>query len=62
MSKKKVCKRCKLFVEADMCPQCKTSSFSNNWQGRVYITDAEGSIIAKKVGYLVKGEYAIKIR
>lgn len=62
MSKKKVCKRCKFFVEGDECPQCQIASFTNNWQGRVYITDPNHSLIAGKVGYKLKGEYAIKIR
>jgi DNA-directed RNA polymerase subunit E" len=60
--KKKVCKNCKLFVEGDTCPICKTSQFSNSWQGRIYILDAEKSEIGKKIGIAVKGEYAIKVR
>ena len=62
MAKKKVCKRCKMFVDGDTCPQCQIGSFSNNWQGRVYITDATRSMIAQKVGYTLNGEYAIKVR
>lgn len=62
MVKKKACKKCKLFVEGETCPNCKTNIFSNNWQGRVYITDPAKSMIAGKVGMSVKGEYAIKIR
>jgi DNA-directed RNA polymerase subunit E" len=62
MVKKKVCKNCKLFVEGESCPQCKTSSFTNSWQGRLYITDVQRSMIAEKVGMKIKGEYAIKVR
>ena len=62
MSKKQACKRCKLFVEEDTCPQCGTSSFTNSWQGRLYISDAEKSTIAEKVNIKLKGEYAIKVR
>ncbi|HLC81089.1 MAG TPA: transcription elongation factor subunit Spt4 [Candidatus Nanoarchaeia archaeon] len=62
MSKKKFCKRCKLLAEGDTCPQCRTSTFTNNWQGRVYVTDPGQSMIAQKIGYTMKGEYAIKIR
>lgn len=62
MSKKKACKRCKLFVEEDTCPQCGTSSFTNSWQGRLYIADAEKSTISQKVNIKLKGEYAIKVR
>ena len=62
MTKKKVCKRCKMFVEGELCPTCKTSSFTTTWQGRLFISDSEESMIAKQVGITVKGEYAIKIR
>jgi DNA-directed RNA polymerase subunit E" len=62
MAKKKACKRCKLFVEENECPICKTSSFSTSWQGRLLITDFENSMIAQKIGIKAKGEYAIKVR
>ena len=62
MSKKKACKKCKLFVEGDTCPICKGHQFSNVWQGRIAILDPNGSTIAKKMGIEVKGEYAIKVR
>lgn len=61
MTKKKVCKRCKLFVEGNVCP-CGVSSFTTTFQGRLLITDPENSLIAKNVGITTKGEYAIKIR
>ncbi len=62
MSKKKVCKKCKIFVEGPECPICKGQSFSTNWQGRVYVVDPSKSEVAEKVGLKVKGEYAIKAR
>lgn len=62
MSKKKVCKRCKLFYEGGECPICKDSSVSTNWKGRIAILDIDKSEIAKKIGITVKGEYAIKVR
>ena len=60
--KKKVCKKCKLFVDGNECPICKGNQFSVNWQGRLYILDANKSMIASKIGITVKGEYAIKVR
>ncbi len=60
--KRKVCKKCKLFVEGNECPVCKGNQFSTNWQGRLTILDANKSIIAKKVEITSKGEYAIKVR
>ena len=60
--KRKVCKKCKLFVEGNECPVCKGNQFSTNWQGRLNILDANKSIIANKVEITAKGEYAIKVR
>ena len=60
--KKKVCKKCKVFVEGTACPICKGNQFSINWQGRLHILDANKSAISEKIEIKVKGEYAIKAR
>lgn len=60
--KKKVCKKCKLFVDGNECPLCKGNQFSLNWQGRLYVVDPNKSEVAKKIGIGAKGEYAIKVR
>jgi len=60
--KKKVCMKCKLFVDGSICPVCKGNRFSINWQGRLYILDSDNSQIASKIDINVKGEYAIKAR
>ncbi|MBD3248598.1 DNA-directed RNA polymerase subunit E'' [Candidatus Woesearchaeota archaeon] len=62
MAKKKVCKKCKIFVEGNECPVCKGNKFSTNWQGRINILDTGRSSIAKKIGVQMEGEYAIKVR
>ena len=62
MAKKEACKRCKLFVDGDVCPSCNSNSFTSSWQGRLYVIDAAKSMIAEKIGIKMKGEYAIKIR
>ena len=62
MAKKKACKKCKRFVEGENCPNCGSQSFTTSWQGRIYITDPENSLIAKEVNIEKKGEYAIKVR
>lgn len=59
---KKVCRKCRLFVEGSTCPICKGSNFTDNWKGRISLINPEKSEIAKKVGLKAKGEYAIKIR
>jgi|TARA_Y100000310_G_scaffold342032_1_gene443423 RNA polymerase subunit RPABC4/transcription elongation factor Spt4 len=60
--KKKVCKKCKFFVDGNECPVCKSNQFSTNWQGRLYVLDSNKSMIGSKIEITVKGEYAIKVR
>ncbi|MDP3729118.1 MAG: transcription elongation factor subunit Spt4 [bacterium] len=59
---KKVCKKCRIFVEGQECLLCHNSNFTETWKGRITILDVEKSEIAKKIGIEVKGEYAIKVR
>jgi len=59
---KKVCKKCRLFVEGTTCPLCKGNEFTESWKGRIYIADPNNSEIAKKINITAKGEYALKIK
>jgi DNA-directed RNA polymerase subunit E" len=59
---RKVCKTCKIFVEGPTCPICKGNQFTENWKGRIFISNAEKSEIAQKIGINVKGEYGIKVK
>ena len=61
MSKKKACKSCKIFVDENECPTCKSTQFALNWKGRLTILNAAKSGIAKKIGIAESGEYAIKV-
>lgn len=62
MVKEKVCRKCKMFVDAAVCPVCKGNQFTNIFQGKLNILDANKSYIAKQIGIIEKGRYAIKIR
>lgn len=57
---KKVCKKCKIFVEGDKCPLCQGIQLTESWKGRVVILHPEESEIAKKMNIKQKGAYAIK--
>lgn len=59
---RKVCKKCRIFVDGSACPICKGSNFTDTWNGRIYVTNFEKSKIAKIAGVAAKGEYAIKAR
>ncbi len=60
--KRKFCKDCKILVKGDKCLVCNGSDFTENFQGRLFITDANKSEIAKKLDIKHSGEYAIKVR
>lgn len=59
---RKVCKKCRVFVKGNECPICKSNNFTEIWQGKINILDANKSEIARKIGINVKGEYVIKVR
>lgn len=62
MSRRKVCKTCKMFVDGNECPGCKGNQFVTNWKGRIIILDEKKSMIAEKTSMDKQGEYAIKVR
>ena len=59
---KKVCKKCRVFIEGNQCPECKGNQFTESWKGRVRIFNPEESVIAKNMDIKKKGVYAIKTR
>ncbi len=59
---KKVCKKCKIFVDENMCPICKGTEFITTWKGKISILNVEKSEVAKKLDIKKEGDYAIKIR
>ena len=62
MSKKKASRETKLLVDGDEDPLTGSKDLSTNWQGKVYVLDPNKSLIAEKMGFKAKGEYAIKVR
>ncbi|MEA1992963.1 MAG: transcription elongation factor subunit Spt4 [Euryarchaeota archaeon] len=60
----KACKDCNRVVSArtELCPNCKTANFSDEWHGFVAIIDPKRSIIAKKLEIKTPGKYALKVR
>ncbi len=38
------------------------TEFTPNWKGRIYVVDPNKSMIAQKIGFANKGEYALKVR
>jgi len=60
MVREKVCSECKRFVMGEVCPACKTSKLTRNWQGIVIVIDPD-SEIARAMNITVPGKYAISM-
>ncbi len=57
---KKACRDCKRILNGNICPVCKTSNITTNFQGVVLVFDPE-SVVAKKLGITAPGKYALKV-
>lgn len=60
MVREKVCTNCRRFVIGGVCPACKETKLTRNWQGSVVILDPE-SEIANALGINAPGRYAISV-
>jgi DNA-directed RNA polymerase subunit E" len=58
----KACSTCHFITTGNVCPQCKTTSLSDDFGGLVIIFDPENSAIAKVMNIKEKGRYALKVR
>ena len=62
-AKERACKLCKVIYEgADKCPQCGSKEFTESFKGKIIVTDAENSEVAKKLNLKENGTFAIKTR
>jgi DNA-directed RNA polymerase subunit E" len=58
----KACRDCSYLTTETTCPNCKSTSFSDDYSGLVIIFDPENSAIAKAMKTAKKGRYALKVR
>jgi RNA polymerase subunit RPABC4/transcription elongation factor Spt4 len=58
----KACKKCRLIVEGDVCPNCQQAGdLSKSWMGYIFIMDTS-SEVATTIGAKAPGRYALKIK
>ncbi|RLG87884.1 MAG: DNA-binding protein [Thermoprotei archaeon] len=59
----KACRSCKLLVPHDeeKCPNCGSTSFTEEWDGMIIIIDPEKSWVAKRLNIKKPGRYAIRL-
>ncbi len=61
MAREMACRKCKCITPAKICPACKSSDLTPNWNGIVLIVEPGTSHIAKTLGITTKGKYALKV-
>ena len=61
MVREMACRKCKFVTVGKLCPACKSSDLTPDWQGVVLIVNPEGSRIASTLGISVKGKYALRV-
>ncbi|MCJ7632060.1 DNA-directed RNA polymerase, subunit E'' [Candidatus Bathyarchaeota archaeon] len=58
----RACRNCRFISSSNVCPNCKQSSFSEDWLGELVVVDSENSTIAKNLGIKNPGRYALRVR
>jgi len=61
MVKELACRKCKCVTISKVCPACKSSDLTPDWEGIVVVAKPEESRIAKTLKITVKGKYALKV-
>jgi len=58
----KACTNCHFLTTENICPNCRSTSFTTDWSGIAIVVDPQRSEIAKRIGVKKRGRYAIKVR
>jgi len=61
MAREMACRKCKHVTTLKVCPNCKSSDLTPDWNGVVLVVDPTNSEISKTLGITQKGKYAIKV-
>ena len=61
MPREMACRNCKFVTTTKVCPICKSSDLTPDWNGIVLVVDPSNSEISKTLGITQRGKYAIKV-
>lgn len=59
--KELACRKCKMLTNEKACPNDGSTELSNEWSGLIIIIDPERSQVAKTLGIVKAGRYALKV-
>ncbi len=62
MLKQRACRNCRLLIYGSVCPNCKSTSLTDDYSGLLIVIDPEKSEIAKKAEITKSGRYTLKVR
>ncbi len=60
--RERACTNCKTLFYGSVCPNCKSTSYSEDFSGLLIVLNPEKSEIAKRAGINTPGRYALKVR
>lgn len=61
MVREMACRKCKYVTTGKVCPACKSSDLTPDWNGIILVVEPKNSVIAKTLGITGKGKYALKV-
>ena len=59
--REKACLNCHMIDYGNVCPNCKSTSLTENFSGLLIVLDPEKSELAKKIGITKPGKYALRV-
>ncbi len=61
MVRERACRKCKFVTTGKVCPICKSSDLTPDWNGIALVVDPSHSQIARTLGITEKGKYALRV-
>jgi DNA-directed RNA polymerase subunit E" len=61
MAREKACRKCKALTSGKVCPVCKSSDLSPDWQGIILVFDPSKSLVANTLEITAPSRYALKV-
>ena len=59
--KELACRKCKMLTTEKACPNDGSTELSSEWSGLIIVIDQEKSQVAKTLGIVRPGRYALKV-
>ena len=61
MVKELACRNCRCVTTAKICPSCKSTDLSPDWNGIILVVKPSESKIAQTLGISKDGKFALKV-